>query len=118
MYPPSLDQFTSFLVEGEEQTCFFEFRDQNDQLVAVSVVDMLDQGLSAIYTFYDPSLDKRSLGTFCILWQIEYSLEQGYQYLYLGYWVKSCRKMSYKIAFKPFELLIDGHWTLIQTDRK
>ncbi|MCP4595317.1 arginyltransferase [Neptuniibacter sp.] len=118
MYPPSLDQFTSFLVEGEEQTYFFEFRDQNDQLVAVSVVDMLDQGLSAIYTFYDPSLDKRSLGTFCILWQIKYSIEQGYQYLYLGYWVKSCRKMSYKIAFKPFELLIDGHWTLIQTDRK
>lgn len=116
MYPPSLEQFESFLVEAEEHTKFIEFRDPDERLVAVSVVDMLDQGVSAIYTFYDPSLSKRSLGTFCILWQLQYCKDNYHNYLYLGYWVKECRKMSYKIDFRPFELLLDGHWTLIRQD--
>lgn len=113
MYPPSLEQFNSFLVEGEEHTHFLEFRDANEQLIAVAVIDILDQGLSAIYTFYDPSLAKRSLGTYCILWQLAHCLQNNLNYLYLGYWVKECRKMNYKIAFSPFELLLDGEWTLI-----
>ncbi|WP_286238386.1 arginyltransferase [Neptuniibacter halophilus] len=114
MYPPSLEQFNSFLVEGEEHTYFMEFRDPEGRLLAVSVVDMLEQGMSAIYTFYDPSLSKRSLGTYCILWQLQYCEEHQLPYLYLGYWVKACRKMSYKTAFSPFELLIDGDWMLVK----
>lgn len=114
MYPPSLEQFNSFLIEGDEHTQFFEFRDTDNKLVAVSVVDSLEQGLSAIYTFFDPDLPKRSLGTFCILWQLDYCQRKNLNYLYLGYWVKECRKMNYKISFQPFELLIDGHWTLVQ----
>ncbi|WP_415898121.1 arginyltransferase [Neptuniibacter sp. QD57_21] len=116
MYPPSLDQFNSFLVEGEEHTQFLEFRDGDSNLLAVSVIDRLQQGLSAIYTFYDPSFPKRSLGTYCILWQLQHCQDEGLNYLYLGYWVKECRKMSYKIAFQPFELLIDGYWTLVKPE--
>ncbi|WP_415891583.1 arginyltransferase [Neptuniibacter sp. PT8_73] len=116
MYPPSLDQFNSFLVEAEEHTEFLEFRDGDSNLLAVSVIDRLQKGLSAIYTFYDPSFPKRSLGTYCILWQLQYCLEEGLNYLYLGYWVKECRKMSYKVAFQPFELLIDGYWTLVKPE--
>ena len=114
MYPPSLEQFESFLVEAEKHTQFVEFRDPDGLLVAVSVIDMLDQGMSAIYTFYDPSLNKRSLGTFCIIWQLQYCQDNHLNYLYLGYWVKACRKMNYKISFRPFELLIEGEWNLVQ----
>lgn len=114
MYPPSLEQFNSFLVEGEEHTHFIEFRNEDGQLLAVSVVDMLSQGMSAIYTFYDPSYPKRSLGTYCILWQLQHCESKGLNYLYLGYWVKECRKMNYKVSFAPFELLIEGHWTLVE----
>ena len=111
MYPPNLEQFNSFLVEAEASTEFYEFRDPDNTLIAVAVMDGLSQGLSAIYTFYDPSLSKRSLGTYCILWQIEHCKSLEFPYLYLGYWVRDCRKMNYKIAFTPFEFLIDGEWT-------
>lgn len=113
MYPPNLEQFNSFLVESDDNTFFYEFRDPSNNLVAVSVVDMLQQGMSAIYTFYDPSLPKRSLGTYCILWQLQYCADHYLNYLYLGYWVKECRKMSYKTSFTPFELLLDGQWVNI-----
>lgn len=114
MFPPSLEQFTSFLVEGQEKTRFIEFRTKIGELLAVSVVDFLNQGMSAIYTFFDPSHDKRSLGSYCILWQLQYCAENRLNYLYLGYWVRQCRKMNYKISFRPIEFLIDGHWTLIE----
>ncbi|WP_067869580.1 arginyltransferase [Neptuniibacter marinus] len=116
MFPPSSEQFTSFLVEGAEHTQFIEFRDATDTLVAVSVIDTLEKGLSAIYTFFDPSLPKRSLGTFCILWQLQFCQQNNLNYLYLGYWVKNCRKMSYKISFRPFELLLEDQWVLVQPD--
>lgn len=114
MYPPSLDQFTSFLIDGQDNSYFIEFRDPSQKLLAVSVIDELDEGLSAIYTFYDPSMSQRSLGTFCILWQLQYCQKHGFNYLYLGYWVKACRKMNYKIAFRPYEFLIDDTWTLVE----
>jgi arginine-tRNA-protein transferase len=116
MYPASAEQFNSFLVEGEEHTQFIEFRNPDGVLTALSVVDTLKQGLSAIYTFFDPSQPKRSLGTYCILWQLQFCQQKNLNYLYLGYWVKDCKKMSYKIAFKPFELLLEGQWTLIQPE--
>ncbi|WP_432694964.1 arginyltransferase [Marinobacterium sp. YM272] len=110
MFPPSPSQFMSFLVEGDQPSSFYEFRDPDDRLVAIAVTDELDQGLSALYTFYDPDEDARSLGTYAILWQIEATRNAGLEYLYLGYWVRDCRKMSYKTAYKPLDMLIADQW--------
>lgn len=109
MYPPSREQFTSFLVEGATDTWFLEMRDRGD-LIGLAVVDALEDGLSAIYTVFDPEYEKRSLGTFAILWQIDEVARRGATYLYLGYWIKACRKMNYKTRFRPIEGLVDGHW--------
>ncbi len=109
MYPPSKEQFTSFLVEGATDTHFLEMRIQG-RLVGLAVVDALEDGLSAIYTVFDPGEERRSLGTFAILWQIEEVRRRGGSYLYLGYWIKACRKMNYKTRFRPIEGLIEGHW--------
>ncbi|PXF32298.1 arginyl-tRNA-protein transferase [Pokkaliibacter plantistimulans] len=108
MYPPSVEQYRSFLVDGRPETQFVEFR-QGEQLIMVSVVDKLDHGLSAIYTFYDPE-SKASLGVYSILWQIERAKALNMPYVYLGYWIKSCRKMSYKLEYRPLQLLLDGQW--------
>ena len=115
MYPPTREQFISFLVDGDQPCEFIEYY-LEDTLIAVSVTDTLTRGLSATYTFYDPSpeFSKRSLGTFAILWQIAECERLGLDYLYLGYWVQSCRKMKYKIGFRPMEFLIDGQWILIR----
>jgi arginine-tRNA-protein transferase len=79
-------------------------------LKAVAVVDHLNDGFSAIYTFFDPADDARSLGKFVILWQIELAKQLNLPYVYLGYWVQNCRKMDYKIQYKPIELLNQGEW--------
>ncbi|MCV6590445.1 MAG: arginyltransferase [Marinobacterium sp.] len=113
MYPPSQAQFSSFLVEGDQDSVFFEFRDSQNTLVALAVCDFLNEGLSAIYTFYDPDMTKRSLGSFAILWQITECQRLELPCLYLGYWVKDCRKMNYKLAFRPAELLLDSNWVTV-----
>lgn len=118
MYPPSVEQFNQFLIHGSTamDSCFFEFRDAANQLVAIAVTDILVHGFSALYTFYDPKLPKRSLGTFAILWQIQEIQRQQLNYLFLGYWIQKCHKMNYKSAFPPLEILIDGEWTLFTPD--
>lgn len=113
MYPPDRDQFEKFLLESCAQTVFLEYW-LGDQLVAVSTCDVLDDGLSAVYTFFDPDLPRRSLGTFCILKQIEWVQQQGLDYLYLGYWVPGSEKMRYKAQFAPFEILMNGGWLRLQ----
>ncbi|WP_136678677.1 arginyltransferase [Neptunomonas sp. XY-337] len=115
MFPPSEEQFVGFLVESNQTSEFVEFY-LEDQLIAVAVVDVLQQGLSATYTFYDPSeaLNKRSLGSYAILWQLQACKSRQLPYLYLGYWVQACRKMSYKVNYRPLEFLIDGRWILIR----
>lgn len=109
MHPPSREQFESFLVNSDQDTHFTEFHHQG-QLIAVSVIDKLQLGISAIYTFFDPNLAQRSLGTFAILTQIQQARTEQLPYLYLGYWINNCRKMSYKLQFQPVELLIDNNW--------
>lgn len=111
MYPPTPEQFHQFLIDGALDSWFYEFRDSDDKLVCLAVTDHLHQSLSALYTFFDPAETHRSLGTYAILWQLQEARRRRMHYLYLGYWVKDCRKMSYKTAFKPLEMLIDGHWT-------
>ncbi len=106
---PEADKYMDFLVADWSETEFVEFR-VNGQLVAVAVIDLLDNGMSAVYTFYDPGLDRRSLGTFAILWQIEACRQRGLRWLYLGYWIPECQKMQYKNLFKPIQHFHNGIW--------
>ncbi|WP_071872684.1 arginyltransferase [Atopomonas hussainii] len=112
MYPPSEDQFESFLVRDLPFAWFYEFR-LAGRLVALAVCDVLPNGLSAVYTFFDPEQDKRSLGRFAVLWQIAECRRLGLPALYLGYWIKNCRKMSYKREYRPLEVYVQQRWTLL-----
>ena len=78
-------------------------------------MDELDQGFSAVYTFFDPEISGASLGTYNILWQIEQCRSLGLPYLYLGYWIAESRKMAYKERFKPIEGLVNGSWAQLNT---
>ena len=109
MFPPSRDQFDKFLVHSCTESFFLELW-KEDQLICVSTCDPLDDGLSAVYTFFDPDENKRSLGTFAILKQIELAKARALQFVYLGYWVPHSEKMNYKSQYLPLELLIDGQW--------
>ncbi len=111
MYPASREQYSSFLLSNWADSMFLEFRLQG-RLVAVAICDWLEDGLSATYTFYDPDLGERSLGTYAILWQIESCRRLDLQALYLGYWIKSSPKMAYKSNFRPLELYLQGSWLL------
>lgn len=110
MYPPSRDQFTSFLIEGAIDSFFLEMRLADDRLIGLAVVDVLDDGLSAIYTLFEPSEERRSLGTLAVLWQIEETRRRHLPQVYLGYWIRECRKMSYKTRFSPLQKLHKGRW--------
>jgi len=109
MFPATEKQFSSFILENTDDTIFFKFFDK-EKLIAVSVADILQDGLSAVYCFYDPVDKRRSLGTYAILYQIHRVLEQERLYLYLGYWIKNCRKMLYKTRFRPLEMLVNNKW--------
>ena len=109
MYPPETEQFKSFLVECREETGFYEFRSA-DKLMCIAVADELEDGLSAIYTFFDPGENQRSLGVQAVLWLIEEAKRLQLSYVFLGYWIKQCQKMNYKLEYRPIELFINTHW--------
>ena len=106
---PSEEQYREFLSCSWGSTLFFEFR-REDRLFAVAVSDVLDDGMSAVYTFFDPALSKRSLGAYAILWQIEEARRRDLDWLYLGYWIGSSPKMRYKGGYRPQQRFIDGRW--------
>lgn len=112
MYPASVEQYQNFLNTDLDFARFYEFR-LNEQLLAVAVTDVLTSGLSAMYTFFEPEDTRRSLGRYAILWQIQESLRLNLPYVYLGYWVKDCRKMNYKTQYQPLEGFINDHWQLL-----
>ena len=76
----------------------------------VAIMDELDDGISSVYTFYEPDQPRLSLGTYSILWQISEACRRKIPYVYLGYWIEDSRKMSYKTAFQPIEGLVHGNW--------
>lgn len=115
MYPATLKQYESFLAIPSFSlenplTHYIEFR-LGMRLLAIAVTDILASGASAIYTFYEPDEDHRSLGVFSVLFQIELARRLGLPYLYLGYWIEASRKMAYKTHYKPHEVFLQGRWT-------
>jgi arginyl-tRNA--protein-N-Asp/Glu arginylyltransferase len=95
------------------ETFIIEFRDEQDRLLSACLADKLGDGLSAVYSFFAPALEKRSLGTFAVLWLIERARALGLPYVYLGYWVPESRKMAYKARFRPSEVLVNGTWRVL-----
>ncbi|SQF99374.1 arginyl-tRNA-protein transferase [Paucimonas lemoignei] len=112
MFPPSREQFSTFLVRDLKFCRFFEFRLEK-RLLAVAVTDMLPNGLSAVYTFYEPGEERRSLGRYAILWQIAEAARLRLHAVYLGYWIKNCQKMNYKTQYRPIELLTNQRWVTL-----
>jgi leucyl-tRNA---protein transferase len=102
-------QYQQFLCQTNVESIMIEFRDAQQVLKMVSVIDLVADGLSAVYTFYDTS-DKASYGTYSVLWQIAWARQLALPYLYLGYWIADSDKMTYKQQFQPQEKLVDGVW--------
>lgn len=106
----SESDYRQFLLSPWGKTSLLELRHQ-DRLVGVAVTDEIQGGFSAVYTFYDPDLGQRSLGTHAILMQIEEARRRGLAWLYMGYWIAASRKMAYKARFRPFETLGTDGWS-------
>ncbi len=96
------------------ETSVIEFRDPDTRLVGACLVDRLGDGLSAVYSFFLPGLERRSLGTYTILWLLERAQNLALPYVYLGYWVPESQKMAYKARFKPNEVLVGGAWRVLR----
>lgn len=109
MENPTPEQYLDFLAAPWAETLFIEFRLEH-RLLALGVVDCLDNGLSAVYTFFDPDYPERSLGVYAILWSIYEAKHRGLDWLYLGYWIETSPKMCYKSDYRPQEHLQGDKW--------
>ena len=112
------DQYMQFLLQSRVNSRIVEFRDgaqdpHPGRLRMVSMIDLLEKGISSVYTFYDASDTAASFGSYSILWQLEQAKVLNLPYLYLGYYIKDSEKMSYKVKYQPMEGLIDDHWQVL-----
>lgn len=103
------EQYRNFLLQSHVDSILVEFR-EGGILRMVSIIDLLTDGISSVYTFYEPELAGSSFGTFNVLWQIELCRKLQLPYLYLGYWIQESQKMAYKANFQPLQGLLNGTW--------
>ena len=106
------DQYKQFLLQTNIESILVEFREEGI-LRMVSIIDVLNDGLSSVYTFYDTRITSSSFGTFSILWQIEQAKILKLDYIYLGYYIEKSEKMSYKSLYRPLQGLVNGQWSTI-----
>ena len=109
------EQFRGFLLQSRVDSALLEYS-LGGEVVMVSLLDRLLDGLSAVYTFYEPELARRSLGTFGVLTQVRLARDMGLPYLYLGYWIAASTKMAYKRGYRPLEAFVEGQWRPLEEE--
>jgi arginine-tRNA-protein transferase len=102
--------YRALVEDSPVDTRLVEFRNDDHALLGCCLIDRLGDGLSAVYSFFDPAIDRRSLGSLMILWTIRETQSLGLPYTYLGFWVAACSKMSYKARFQPLEVYTPQGW--------
>jgi len=109
------EQYSQFLLQSNLTSVLAEFREADGALRMVSLIDIIHDGLSAVYTFFDPDTPHASFGAYGVLWQMELARQLRLDYLYLGYWIAQCPKMAYKIHYHPLQGLIDDRWQVLES---